>query len=89
MEVLDSYPFVDITVKKGIVTAMTAREVPEPDNTEQIIAEKKRQLAADDYKIIKCIEASLCGEELPYDIQDLHADRQILRAQINALEGAE
>lgn len=89
MEVPESFPFVDIVVKKGVVTSMTAREIPEPDNTPQIIAEKKAQLAAEDYKIIKCFEAQMCGEELPYDIEDLHATRQNLRAEINALEGAE
>lgn len=89
MEVPDSYPFVNITVEDGVVTSMTAREVPVPDNTPQIIAEKKAQLAANDYKIIKCFEAYMCNEELPYDIADLHADRQILRAQINALQGDE
>ena len=87
MELPASYPFVDITVDGGVVTAMTEREVPEADDTPQIIAAKKAQLAAEDYKIIKCFEAYMCGEDLPYDLTDLHADRQILRAQINALEG--
>lgn len=30
MTIPETYPFVDITVKNGIVTAMTARIVPEP-----------------------------------------------------------
>lgn len=58
---------------------------PEPDYSEQI-AELKEQLASTDYKIIKCSEASLIGEELPYDVAELHAERQALRDQINALE---
>lgn len=30
MEVPDTFPFVDITVQGGVVTAMTAGETPEP-----------------------------------------------------------
>lgn len=44
-------------------------------------------LASTDYKIIKCMEAYLCGEELPYDIAALHAERNAKRAEINELEG--
>ena len=40
-------------------------------------------LAEGDYKVIKCMEAFLCGEPLPYDIVALHAERQTLRDIIN------
>ena len=50
-------------------------------------AELKSQLESTDYKIIKCSEAQLVGEELPYDIVALHAERQALRDKINELEG--
>lgn len=53
---------------------------------EQQIAELKAQLAATDYMVIKCSEAQMAGEELPYDIAKVHAERQALRNQINALE---
>lgn len=46
----------------------------------------KAQLTDDDYKIIKCYEASLVGEPLPYDIHAIHLDRQDLRIKINELE---
>lgn len=46
----------------------------------------KAELAETDYHVIKCYEASLVGEELPYDIKALHEDRNEKRAQINALE---
>jgi hypothetical protein len=39
-----------------------------------------------DYKIIKCSEYQLAGKELPYDITELHAERQALRDEINKLE---
>ena len=46
----------------------------------------KAELSETDYQVIKCYEASLVGEELPYDIKALHEDRNEKRAQINALE---
>lgn len=39
-----------------------------------------------DWKVIKCIEAQLAGETMPYDLEALRAERQAVRAQINALE---
>lgn len=46
----------------------------------------KDSLAESDYKVVKCYEASLTGEELPYDIAALHAERQAQRDKINELE---
>ena len=45
------------------------------------------ELGSGDYKIIKCMEAFLCGEPLPYDIAALHAERQTLRDKVNKAEG--
>lgn len=60
---------------------------PTPEEEKQReIAELKEQLAATDYKIIKCSEYSLNGQDLPYDIAALHAERQVLRDRINELE---
>lgn len=39
-----------------------------------------------DWKIVKCMEAKLLGEELPYDINELNAERQKVRDRINELE---
>lgn len=60
-------------------------EIPAPSAEEQI-AELKKQLDSTDYKIIKCSEYQLAGAELPYDIAELHAQRQALRDAINELE---
>lgn len=60
-------------------------EIPAPSSEEQI-AELKKQLDSTDYKIIKCSEYQLAGVELPYDIAELHAQRQALRDEINELE---
>ena len=53
---------------------------------EDVVPEDDRalgELAEGDYKVIKCMEAFLCGEPLPYDIAALHAERQALREIIN------
>lgn len=61
--------------------------IPEPViSTEEQIISLKAELSATDYKIIKCSEAQLIGEELPYDVFTLHAERQAIRDQINQLE---
>lgn len=53
------------------------------------IAELKNQLSATDYKIIKCAECQLLGVEMPYDVEELHAERQAIRDLINQLEQEE
>lgn len=50
------------------------------------IEELKEQLSSTDYMITKCMEASLIGETLPYDIEKIHAERQAIRVEINRLE---
>lgn len=57
--------------------------------TKEKIALLKRRLSASDYKVIKCAECQLLGEEMPYDVSELHAERQAIRDQINKLEQEE
>ena len=52
----------------------------------QKILDLKAQIESSDYQIIKCYEYSLIKLEMPYDVEKLHAERQALRNQINALE---
>lgn len=52
----------------------------------ELVAELKARLSATDYKIIKCIEYQFTGQELPYDVAELHTERQAIRDQINQLE---
>ncbi len=59
------------------------------DNKSEIsmqIANKKRELTNEDYRVIKCYEYSLVGEPLPYDIGSLHAKREKLREEITLLQ---
>ena len=63
--------------------------IPEPTEYEQMqerIVRLKQALADSDYKVIKCVEAQMAGVELPYNITELHAERQELRDMINELE---
>ncbi len=46
----------------------------------------KKYLTDSDYKVIKCYEASLAGEELPYDFSELRAKREATRLRINQIE---
>ena len=46
----------------------------------------KAQLSSTDYQIIKCYEYNLVGEELPYDVEVLHQEREAIRQQIRDLE---
>lgn len=50
------------------------------------IQELKDALTASDYRVMKCYEASLKGEPLPYDIELLTSERQAQRERINELE---
>lgn len=58
----------------------------EKEKTQQEIWLLKAKLSETDYKILKCSEASLLGQEMPYDLDAVVAERDEWRAQINALE---
>ena len=46
----------------------------------------KSELQESDYKVIKCAEAMCINAELPYNMAELHKERQALRDNINELE---
>ena len=83
-----------INGKRAVVT-MQAEESQIVDN-EQVVDDNglllseierlKSELQASDYKVIKCAEAMTIGEEMPYDVEILHKERQALRDKINELE---
>lgn len=49
-------------------------------------ANLEARLSSGDYKVIKNSEAERAGEELPYNPQELHSERQAMRETINANE---
>lgn len=52
----------------------------------QQVADLKQALSDSDYKVMKCYEASMLGQPLPYDIDAVHSERQTMRNKINELE---
>lgn len=87
MLIVDALPEGSITDYRYVDGVYIYDPIPEPGpSVEEQIAELKAQLTATDYKVIKCSEAQMAGEPLPYNIVALHAERQALRDQINALE---
>lgn len=75
-------------VHEPVVYEPTEEEIANREKAFEI-RNAKEELANSDYKIIKCMEAYLCGEELPYNITELHAERNTKRNKINELEHAE
>lgn len=75
-----------------IVPEPTAEELAELAEKERIeaiqneIDELKAQLESTDYKVIKCYEYGMVGLESPYDVQELHEQRQAIRDIINEKE---
>lgn len=65
-------------------TAITNYNIKIKNETINIL---KKQLSSSDYKIIKCYEASLFGNKMPYDIVTLTQERDQLRDKINELMG--
>ena len=46
----------------------------------------KSELQESDYKVIKCAESMAVGADMPYNMTELHKERQALRDKINELE---
>lgn len=61
--------------------------IPEVYLIKEDIAKLTKQLTDTDYKVIKSYEASLIGRTVPYDFNQVHAERQAIRDKINELEG--
>ena len=80
---------------KCAVVTMNAEEAQIVDK-EQVVDDKgfllseieriKSELQESDYKVIKCAEAMCLNAEMPYDMTELHKERQALRDKINDLE---
>lgn len=63
-------------------------EPTERENKLRELRTLKLLLSSTDYKVIKCMEAMMVGEEMPYVIADLHEERQGYRDRINEIEGS-
>lgn len=69
----------------GNNSSIIRKMVPYQEELDAIF-QLKEQLASTDYQVIKCMEAQLMGNPLPYDIKPLYSERQQIRDRINKLE---
>jgi hypothetical protein len=51
-----------------------------------LIEQNKKNLEKTDYQVIKCYEASLLNEVMPYSLEELLAKRKQWRLEIDVLE---
>ncbi len=88
--VWDSLGWCELDIQDGKLVGVTPTERPEPQpSAGEEIATLKAKLSATDYRVIKCAECQLVGEPAPYDLAELHRERQTLRDRINQLETAQ
>ena len=83
---LGAYQFIDgaLALDEDKLAEILAAEKKVSNDVE--ISRLKAELAATDYQIIKCSECMLLGEPMPYDVAELHEQRQAIRDAISALE---
>ena len=83
---LNAYKLVDgaLVFDDDKLAEMLASEKKAENDVE--IARLKAELASTDYQIIKCSECQMLGQPMPYDVAELHAQRQAIRDEINELE---
>jgi hypothetical protein len=86
LECEDGYVIQLIPYDAGDHIAYEYRKKVDLQKIKNEINSLKKQLSAGDYKITKCYEANLLKEALPYNISELHVERQILRDKINEFE---
>lgn len=85
----DEMQYINPSEEMVLADGWTEYVAPVPTELElraREIESLKRELENTDYKVIKCMEAMLVGEEMPYDVTELHTERQALRDRINVLE---
>ena len=82
----DGYTIMLIPFDAGDHISYEYKKIFDTQKYKKEINDLKQQLSDSDYKVSKCYEASLLGEQMPYDIQVLHTERQAARDRINELE---
>lgn len=82
----DGYVVTAIPYDAGDRISYHYEVVPDFQAMRKRIEDLKTQLTESDYQVIKCYEASLIGNPMPYDVSELHTSRQSIRDKINDLE---
>ena len=68
---------------------MTLQEIKGCQDSNQLSTEKRNLenlLNDTDYKVLKCYEATVLNQPLPYDMEEVHNLRQDARDKINAID---
>ena len=83
-----TYRVLDDEVQYSNDGSIWVEPTPQPyePTVEDEINALKKELESTDYKIIKCSEYQLLRQDMPYDVAELHEQRQALRDKINKLE---
>ena len=82
----DDYVIVPIPYDAGDRIAYKYQKKFDRKKIVNAIQALKDSLSSSDYQILKCYEASMLGETMPYDMQHIISVRKELRIQINSLE---
>lgn len=80
------FPKEEQLLAAGWVEYVKPAEEVEKEQKLETVRTSRRELASTDYKVIKCMEAFLTGQDLPYDIAELHREREEQRRIINENE---
>lgn len=84
-EEVSSIPEFENVIKNDIDGIVEYASCLSNDKIEHEIIKADNALRESDFKIIKSYEYSLVGKEVPYNIVELHEQRQPLREKIDAL----
>lgn len=82
----ENYIIVPVPYDQGERIAYRYEKRYDYQRIKQQVADLKQALTDSDYKVMKCYEASMLGQPMPYDIEEVHAERQAMRDKINELE---
>lgn len=75
----------ELTARAG-TTTRTATAVTDNEQIDSTIEDLRDQLANSNNEMTFCYEASILGEEPPYDVKEIAKKRRALREQIKELE---
>jgi hypothetical protein len=83
---LSKISYYEVINSKLVYNASLLNEQLEKENKFFRLVELKKLLLDTDYKVIKCFEAKLSNEPMPYNYEELKLQRQAWRDEINELE---
>lgn len=84
-EVIETMPSINNIVAGDFESIVKHASYMSNLKVQESIGTLQKQLDQSDYKIIKSYEYSLVGLEQPYNVAEVHAERENIRNQINYL----